>query len=147
MMNEKNYAGSKILRLAVHKSTNYFMLALLLAGLVLYVYFANTTVRSLAMLEKTKQEIDWLLDYTSSHTDAKITYTVSNMILKIHSDASYLSVPPACSRLGGYFYSSLGASSPILNAPILRVSKILKMSSFQLLKPKLQRLLKTVKRQ
>jgi hypothetical protein len=48
------------------------------------------------------------------------------MILKIHSDASYLSVPRARSRVGGYFYLSLGASNPILNGPIHCVSKILK---------------------
>ena len=74
----------------------------------------------------TMQEINWLLDYAASHADAKITYTASNMILRIHSDASYLSVPRARSRVGGHFYLSLGATSPALNGPIHCVSKILK---------------------
>ena len=43
----------------------------------------------------TKKEIDWLMDYAVSHPDAKITYRASNMILRIHSDASYLSIPRA----------------------------------------------------
>ncbi len=50
-----------------------------------------------------------------THPDAKICYRASNMILNIHSDASYLFPPCACSRAGGYFF--LG-SLPVDGDPI-----------------------------
>ena len=39
-----------------------------------------------------------------THPDAKIRYRVSDMILKVHSNASYLSAPKARSHAGGYFF-------------------------------------------
>ena len=76
--------------------------------------------------EQTKKDLDWLLNYAATHPDAGITYTASNMILRIHSDASYLSVPQARSRVGGHFYLSLGVTIQDTNGPIHCVSKILK---------------------
>jgi hypothetical protein len=45
-----------------------------------------------------------LLDYLATHPDATIIYHASDMILHIHSDASYLSVSNARSCLGGLFF-------------------------------------------
>jgi hypothetical protein len=45
-----------------------------------------------------------LLDYLANHPDATIRYPASDMILHIHSDASYLSVSNARIRLGGLFF-------------------------------------------
>jgi hypothetical protein len=42
--------------------------------------------------EKTQASADQILDYLATHTDATIIYHKSDMILHIHSDASYLSV-------------------------------------------------------
>ena len=83
--------------------------------------------------EKTKNEINWLLNYASTHPDAQITYRASDMILRVHSDASYLSVSRARSRVGGHFYLSSNSSpsenvTQNLNGPVHSVSKILKMS-------------------
>ncbi len=39
-----------------------------------------------------------------THPDAIIRYRASDMILNVHSDASYLSAPKSCSRAGGYFF-------------------------------------------
>ncbi len=50
-----------------------------------------------------------------THPDAKICYRAFNMILNVHSDASYLSAPHAYSRAGGYFF--LG-SLPVNSDPI-----------------------------
>jgi hypothetical protein len=46
------------------------------------------------------------------HTNAKIRYRASNMILNVHSDASYLSAPKAQNGAGDYFFlgSILGDS-------------------------------------
>ena len=38
------------------------------------------------------------------HPDIKIRYYASDMILNVHSDASYLSESRARSRLAGYFF-------------------------------------------
>ena len=47
-----------------------------------------------------------LLNYCATHPDASIRYRSSDMILHVHSDASYLSVHGARSRIGGFFFLS-----------------------------------------
>jgi hypothetical protein len=66
--------------------------------------------------------VRYLLDYCSTKPDAAIRYYASEMQLKIHSDASYLSETRAKSRIGGYFFlgNSNHAQCPSLsNAPLL----------------------------
>jgi hypothetical protein len=46
-------------------------------------------------IEKRQAATNQLLDYLATHPDATIRYHASNMILHIHSDASYLSVSNA----------------------------------------------------
>jgi hypothetical protein len=77
--------------------------------------------------EKTQAATNKLLDYLSTHPDATIRYHASDMILHIHSNASYLSVSNARSRLGGLFF--LGNNPPKqdkLNGSILNVASIIK---------------------
>jgi hypothetical protein len=77
--------------------------------------------------EKTQAATNQLLDYLATHPDATIRYHASDMILHIHSDASYLSVSNARSRLGGLFFC--GDKSPqqdILNGSILNVASVIK---------------------
>jgi hypothetical protein len=45
--------------------------------------------------EKTQAATNQMLDYLATHPDATIRYHASNMVLHIHSDASYLSVSNA----------------------------------------------------
>jgi hypothetical protein len=59
--------------------------------------------------------VNQFLGYMATHPNAKICYCASNMILNVHSNASYLSAPNACSRTGGYFF--LG-STPCDGSPI-----------------------------
>jgi hypothetical protein len=54
--------------------------------------------------EKTQDATNQLLDYLATRPDATIRYHASDMILHIHSDASYLSVSNARIRLGGLFF-------------------------------------------
>ncbi len=65
-----------------------------------------------------------------THPDTIIQYRASDMILNVHSDASYLSTPKAHSRAGGYFF--LGSlphnGDPIrLNGTIRITCTILKL--------------------
>ena len=54
--------------------------------------------------QSTYKSLSQLLDYLATHPDASIRYNVSDMILWVHSDASYLSESHTRSRSGGYFY-------------------------------------------
>jgi hypothetical protein len=45
-----------------------------------------------------------LLDYLGTQEEAILTYNASDMILAVHSNASYLSKPKAHSRAGGHFF-------------------------------------------
>jgi hypothetical protein len=77
--------------------------------------------------EKTQAATNQLLDYLATHPDATIRNHASDMILHIHSDASYLSVSNARSRLGGLF--CCGDKPPqedTLNGSILNVASVIK---------------------
>jgi len=70
--------------------------------------------------------IKWLLDYAATNPNAILTYTKSDMVLAVHSDASYLSKPAARSRVGGHFFCLLDVEDPPDNGAVLNISKILK---------------------
>jgi hypothetical protein len=65
--------------------------------------------------ETTEKHVKQLLDYLATHPNAKVRYHKSDMILNIHSDASYLSETKARSRIAGHYF--LG-STPSDNHPI-----------------------------
>ena len=77
----------------------------------------------------TRKAIDHLLDYVATHPDATVRFYASDMVLNLHSDASYLSESGARSRAGGYFYLS-GApqpsATPSFNGAIFILSQIIK---------------------
>eukprot|EP00804_Cyclotella_cryptica_P018372 CCRYP_015481-RA/>CCRYP_015481-RA protein AED:0.17 eAED:0.17 QI:0/0/0/1/1/1/2/0/862 len=65
--------------------------------------------------EQTLKRCHHFLDYMATHPNARIRYHASDMILNVHSDASYLSVKHAKCRAAGIFF--LG-SLPQNNKPI-----------------------------
>jgi hypothetical protein len=69
--------------------------------------------------------VTWLLDYVATNPNAILTYKKSDMILAVHSDASYLSESEARSRVGGHFYCTNDMEDPPNNGAVLNVSKIL----------------------
>jgi hypothetical protein len=79
--------------------------------------------------ENTNLAVEQMLDYCATHPNATIRFRASDMILNIHSDASYLNEPDARSRVAGhYFLGWLPQNNlPIkLNGAIHVVSTILK---------------------
>jgi hypothetical protein len=77
--------------------------------------------------KKSRAATNKMLDYLATHPDATIRYHASDMVWHIHSDATYLSVSNARSRLGGLFF--LGNRSPeqeTLNGSILNVAAVIK---------------------
>jgi hypothetical protein len=59
----------------------------------------------------TLSRLDRLLGYVSSHPNARKIYRASDMILRVHSDASYLSHPRAGSVAGSVHYMGMGSST------------------------------------
>ena len=77
--------------------------------------------------EDTLEQTMQLLDYLATQEDAALTYTASNMVLAVHSDASYLSEPKAQSRAGGHFFMSSNATIPQNNGTVLNIAHIIKL--------------------
>ena len=73
-------------------------------------------------MDKAKQ----LLDYLASQEEAILTYSASNMVLAVHSDAGYLNESNARSRAGGHFFLSDHSVYPPNNGAILNVAQIIK---------------------
>ena len=67
------------------------------------------------------------LDYCASHPDGSIRYHASNMILKLHSDSSYLNAVGAHSCQGGHLYPGNKSEPDILNGAVLNIAAIMKM--------------------
>jgi hypothetical protein len=68
------------------------------------------------------------LNYFNTHPGTKIRYHASDMIIYIHSDASYLSERDAKSRAGRFFYMGniSDTSKKLTNGEILIISTVLK---------------------
>ena len=83
--------------------------------------------------ENTRKQCEMLMDYLHTYSNAVIRYRKSDMILYVDSDAAYLVLPNARSRVAGHFY--LGNKPPSLptkppgistNGPIITVCKSLR---------------------
>jgi hypothetical protein len=68
------------------------------------------------------------LNYAATHPDAILTYKRSDMVLMVHSDASYLSKPKARSHAGGHFFLSSDEADPIDNGVVLNIAALIKQS-------------------
>ena len=76
--------------------------------------------------ETTKDKAEHFLTYAATHPNATLKYYKSDMILKIHSDASYLSEGQGRSRAGGHFYlGNRDHTTDPPNAPSLNTTGIL----------------------
>ena len=73
--------------------------------------------------QQTNEDADMLLDFAATYPNAKIRFHASDMILHVDTDAAYLVMPNAKSRIAGYFYLSSKPTdngTPVpLNGPIL----------------------------
>ena len=76
--------------------------------------------------KKTMEKVDQFLDYAATNPIAIVTYHASDMVLAIHSDASYLSEAKARSRAGGHFFMSSDIPIPANNGAVHTVAQIIK---------------------
>ncbi len=77
--------------------------------------------------EETMVRCKHFLVYTATHQDAVFTHKRSDMVLVIHSDASYLSKPKARSQAGGHFFLSLDTENQINNGAVLNIAQLIKV--------------------
>ena len=75
----------------------------------------------------TKRACQQFLDYCASHPNGSVRYHASDMILKLHSDSSYLNAVGARSRQGGHLYLGNKSKPDILNGAVLNLAAIMKM--------------------
>ncbi len=67
-----------------------------------------------------------LLNYLATKEDAVFSYLASDMVLAVHSNASYLSESKALSRAGGHFFLSSDFTIPPNNGGVLYIAHIVK---------------------
>ncbi len=70
---------------------------------------SSIAVEQMKATEKTMGRCIQLLDYLVSNSEAKVRFHASDMIMNIHSDASYLSKTKARSRACGHFFHGMDA--------------------------------------
>ena len=73
------------------------------------------------------KKLDQFLDYAASQEQAVLTYEASDMVLAVHSDASYLRESKARSRAGGHLFVSEDVSFPLNNESVLKIAQIMKI--------------------
>jgi hypothetical protein len=71
---------------------------------ILMALSAIVAAKQSAPTEETLTSVNQFLNYMWTHPDAKFRYRASDVILNIHSDASYLSAPKVQSHAGVYFF-------------------------------------------
>ena len=76
--------------------------------------------------KETMLNIKFFLDYAASNQDAIITYRASNMVLAMHSNASYLNKPKAQSCAGGHFFMSSDIADLADNGAVLNIAQLIK---------------------
>ncbi len=74
----------------------------------------------------TMASVTLFLDYAATHQHTVLTYHTSNMVLVIHSNASYLSKPKAHSQAGGHFFMSSNTADPANNGAVLNIAQLIK---------------------
>ena len=71
------------------------------------------------------QACNQLLDYIATHPHGSLKFIVSNMILAVHTDASYFSEPNSKSHATGHFFFTHHKNPNTTNAPIITLSTII----------------------
>jgi hypothetical protein len=82
--------------------------------------------KQLALTEKTMAKCLQFLDFAALQEDAIVSHRASNMKLGIHSKASYLSEPKACSQAGGHMFMASTEDISTNNGAVLNISQTIK---------------------
>ena len=96
----------------VSKIVGTFLYCALAVDSTMLVALSNLVATHSKATEETYENVVWLLNYAASHPTAVIGYKHNKMILRVHSDASYVSVTKSHSRAGGYNHLSDNSEDP-----------------------------------
>jgi hypothetical protein len=77
--------------------------------------------------KNTMRQCRQFLDYATTHQNATIMNRKSDMVLVVHSDASYLSKPKAPCRAGGKFFMSSDTANPKDNGAVLNLPQLIRI--------------------
>ena len=89
------------------------------------VTIGNLAPTKARVTKKPYKDVGWILNYAASHPVAIICYKASDTIMRIHADASYLSVSRACIRANENHYSSDNSYNPPNNGSVKTICKIM----------------------
>ena len=85
-----------------------------------------------APIENTDQDVKHFLGYCATHTDAKIRFFASKIILQVHSDESYMNETKAHNTSSGNYFlgNNIKYGKPIvLNGAIHTLCKIIEVAA------------------
>jgi hypothetical protein len=82
--------------------------------------------QSSTLTTDTMQQTFQLLNYLATQEDAVLSYHASDMVLAVHSNASYLSELKARSRARGHFFLSSDTTIPPNNGAVFTIAHIIK---------------------
>ena len=71
-------------------------------------------------------KLDQFLDYAAPQEQAVLTYKASDMVLAVHSDASYLRESKKRSRACGHFFMSKDVYLPPNNGAVFNIAQIMR---------------------
>ena len=83
--------------------------------------------RQSKVTENLEKEVKQFLDYCATHPNAGVRYVASDMMLALHSYASYLSDPESKSRAAGHFFLGKQNNESFNNGEIMTLSKLSNM--------------------
>jgi hypothetical protein len=115
-------AGEKFIQVV----TGVFLFLARAVNLTMLTPLSALASKQATPTEQTMQNCLQFLDYAASQEEAIITYRASDMKLAIHSNASYLSEPKACSQARGHMFMAGMEEIPINNGAILNILQIIK---------------------
>ena len=87
---------------------------------------SSITSRQSKGTENLEKEVKQFLDYCATHPNAGVRFVASNMMLALHSDASYLSETESKIRAAGHFFLGKQNNESFNNRAIMTLSKIIK---------------------
>ncbi len=90
------------------------------------IHFSALASKQATPTEANMEKCLQCLDYVASQDDAILTYKASNMVLAIHSEASYLCKPKACSQASGHMFMAVKEEIPSNHGAILNILQIIR---------------------
>ena len=132
-LNDSPALPPKTVRL-LQKIVGTLLYYVIVVNFTMLIFLGSITSTQYQGTNKTYDKTLCLINYAATHPDATIHYSARDMILHVHSDASYLSDPKARSCAGRHYFLSSRSPDPSKpphsslppNSPLFTMSKIMR---------------------